>query len=78
MSILPDKTVGIRYQPGVGQLLQGSVAIPAAPPALRSNLSALREESLSPALQQENKTLFQGLVIIVQVTRTSSLQFEHF
>lgn len=48
--IIPDKRVDIRYQPDEEQLLQGSVAIPAAPPALRSNLSALREDSLSPAL----------------------------
>lgn len=50
---VPDKITGIQYRPGEEQLLQGSVAIPAAPPALRSNLSALREESLSPALQQK-------------------------
>jgi hypothetical protein len=51
---LPDRTVDTRCRPGAEQPLQGSGAAPATPPALRSNLSALREESSSPALQQES------------------------
>lgn len=58
---LPGRTIGIQCRQDAGRLLQGSGAILANPPALRSNLSALREESSSPALNNKQTNKKNGL-----------------
>lgn len=63
----PGKTVGIRYQPDGVQPLQGNVAALAAPPALRSSSSALREESSSPALKLQLHVLKLRVIFLIKV-----------